>query len=242
MNEKYRLLLVDDVRLMRGIAKNYFNQSEFLISTARGGQEAIRMARAINPHLIIMDVEMPEMDGAECCRKIKNDPNLFTTPVILLTENNKEKIEHGWSSGCDGLLTRPVGRRELLSAARQYVALANRAAPRIDRNILVKYGGDEEKEWHDYAHNLGTGGLFLSTERVLAEGTEFFIEFLIPRTESPIDCRARIAWINSAVKPQRPDLPTGIGLEFVDLERAGRHQLQTFVLEAARMDLGKGSG
>ncbi|NIQ95440.1 MAG: response regulator, partial [Desulfuromonadales bacterium] len=45
---------------MRGIAKNYFNQSEFQISTARGGQEALRMARAIRPHLIIVDAEMPE--------------------------------------------------------------------------------------------------------------------------------------------------------------------------------------
>ena len=242
MNEKYRLLLVDDVRLMRGIAKNYFSQSEFLISTARGGQEAVRMALAIRPHLIIMDAEMPEMDGVECCRQIKNNPELFTTPVILQTDNNEEKIDYGWSSGCDGLLTRPVGRRELLSAARQYVALANRAAPRIDRNILVKYGLDQEKKWHDYAYNLGTGGLFLSTERDFAEGTDFFIEFLIPRTENPIECKARVAWINTEVKPKRPDLPTGIGLEFVELDKGSRHQLQTFVLDSARMELRKGDG
>ncbi len=237
MNEKYRLLLVDDVRLMRGIAKNYFNQSEFLISTARGGQEALRMAVAIRPHLIIMDAEMPEMNGVECCRKIKNDPNLFTTPIILIADNNREKIECGWSSGCDGLLVRPIGRRELLTAARQYVALANRAAPRIDRNILVKYSLDGESEQHDYAHNLGTGGLFLASERVFREGDEFEVDFLIPRLEREMKCLVRVAWLNEAKKLKRPDLPPGAGLEFVDLDKDNRYELQKFVLDSARMQL-----
>jgi uncharacterized protein (TIGR02266 family) len=180
---------------------------------------------------------MPEMDGVECCRQIKNDPELFTTPIILLTDNDKEKIEQGWSSGCDGLLTRPFGRKELLTAARQYVALANRAAPRIDRDILVKYGSDDDKPWHDYAHNLGTGGMFLKTDRQFSEGDEFVIEFLIPRSESAINCRARIAWINAPDKPRRPDLPPGIGLEFIALDRDDRYLLQKFVLDSARMQL-----
>ncbi len=239
MNEKYRLLLVDDVRLMRGIAKNYFNQSEFQISTARGGQEALRMARAIRPHLIIVDAEMPEMDGVQCCRRIKNDPDLFTTPIILLTDSSKEKIEYGWSSGCDGLLARPIGRRELLTAARQYVALANRAAPRIDRNILVRYSLDGAGEQHDYAHNLGTGGLFLASERTFRAGDEFEIDFLIPRLESRMKCLARVAWLNEAEQLKRPDLPPGVGLEFVDLDKESRYQLQKFVLDSARMQLRK---
>lgn len=242
MSDRYRLLLVDDVQLMRGIVKNYFNRSEFQVSTARNGQEALRMAMAIRPHLIIVDAEMPGMDGVECCRKIKNDPELFTTPVILLADNDREKLDYCWNSGCDGLLTRPFGRRELLTTARQYVVLANRAAPRIDRNILVKYGIDPDLEWHDYAHNLGTGGLFLETERTFNQGAEVSIEFCIPRTEVPIRCTAGIAWVNLAKKLKRPDLPPGIGLEFIDLDREYRHQLQQFVLDSARMQLRKGEG
>ena len=241
MSDRYRLLLVDDVQLMRGIAKNYFNQTEFQVSTARDGQEALRMALAIRPHLIIMDAEMPGMDGAECCRNIKNNPDLFTTPVILMTDNNKEGIDNCWNSGCDGLLTRPIGRRELLSVARQYVALANRAAPRVDHNILLKYGVDNELDWHDYARNLGTGGLFLATERLFDEGTIFNIDFFIPRAEESTRCKARIAWINTPEKMKRPDLPPGLGLEFIDLDRDCRHRLQQFVLDSARRQIGKGA-
>ena len=237
MSDRYRLLLVDDVQLLRGITKNYFNRSEFQLSTARDGAEAIRMALAIRPHLIIMDCEMPGMDGVACCREIKNHPDLFTTPVILLSENSRERIDYCWSSGCDGLVTRPFGRRELLNAARQYVTLANRAAPRINRNILVKYGLADDLEWHDYAHNLGTGGLFLATDRVFDQAVEFTIEFMIPRAENPIICRARVAWLNRVEKPRRPDLPTGIGLEFVGLDRDCRLQLQQFVLDSARIQL-----
>lgn len=193
------------------------------------------MALAIRPHLIIMDADMPEMDGVACCRRIKNDPELFTTPVILLAENSEEQISHGWSSGCDGLLVRPVGRRELLIAARQYVSLANRTAPRIDRNILVKYSpGDEE--YHDYAHNLGTGGLFLASERKLESGAEFSLSFFIPREGDEMQCRGRVAWVNEAGKLKRPDLPPGAGIEFVELGRDDRYKLQKFVLDSARMD------
>lgn len=239
MSERYRLLLVDDVQLMRGIAKNYFNQTEFQISTARDGEEAMRMAIAIRPDLIIMDSEMTGLGGVECCRKLKNDPDLFTTPVILVADNNDEQLDKCWGSGCDGLLTRPIGRRELLTAARQYVALANRAAPRIDRNILVKCGFGTEQEWHDYAHNLGTGGLFLASERSFSLGAEFMVEFLIPRAEGPTSCKVRVAWVNLAEKPKRPDLPPGVGLEFVDLDRECRLSLQQFVLDSARMQLTK---
>lgn len=235
MNEKYRLLLVDDIRLMRGIAKNYFSRSEFQISTARDGEEALRMAAAIRPHLVIMDVEMPEMDGIRCCRRIKNDPELFTTPVILVTDAGQDKVDAALNSGCDGLLVRPCGRREMLSAARQYVGLANRAAPRIERNLLVKYGSGREMERHDYAHNLGTGGMFLATERTFDVGDEFGLEFLIPRTDEPTRCKARVAWVNTPAQSKRSDLPTGIGLEFVDLDREARLALQAFVLDAARL-------
>ncbi|PLX98285.1 MAG: hypothetical protein C0623_13255 [Desulfuromonas sp.] len=242
MATQYRLLLVDDVQLMRGIAKSYFDRSEFQVSTARDGQEALRMAKAIKPHLVIMDAEMPGMDGIECCRKIKNDPELFTTPVIILTDRAGNELDALWESGCDGLLTRPLGRREILAAARQYVALANRAAPRIDRNILVKYGPDDELEWHDYAHNLGTGGIFLATEKTVELDSRFQIEFLLPRAGEPVRCTARVAWLNRAEKMKRPDLPPGIGLEFVDLDRDWRLQLQQFVLDSARMHLSAKDG
>jgi len=237
VNERYRLLLVDDVRLMRGIAKSYFVRSEFQVSSARSGREALQMAPAIRPHLIVIDAEMPEMSGPDCCRQLKTNPGLFMTPVILLTDNVEEKIEACWSSGCDDVLVRPFGRRELLTVARQYAALSNRTTPRIERNILVTYGTGGAMEWHDYAHNMSAGGMYLATRKELEPGSELQIEFLIPRSDQPSRCRARVAWNNREEGPVREDLPTGVGLEFIDLDPVSRRQVQRFVIDSACMQV-----
>jgi len=233
-SSQHRILIVDDVDLLRNLAKNFFTSNEFQLTTARNVVEAIRVAVAIQPHLIIMDAEMPGEDGISGCRQVKNHPALFTTPVILVTDNTAASIEACWQSGGDAVLPRPLGRRELLAVARQLLTLADRAAPRIDHPILVRYGETTELGWHDYARNIGNGGLFLDTERTLPIGQALHLEFMIPGAPEATCCRGRIAWQNGAGGMPRPDLPPGIGLEFVDLPTSARRTLQKFVLDAAR--------
>lgn len=231
---QHRILIVDDVHLLRNIARNYFTSSEFQLTTARSVAESIRVALAIQPHLIIMDAEMPDIDGIYGCRQIKSHPALFTTPVILVTDNTPEQIESCWQSGCDAVLPRPLSRRDLLAVARQMLTLADRAAPRVDHPILVRYGETEELGWHDYARNIGNGGLFLDTEREVPLEKELYLEFMIPGDAEPTCCRGRVAWRNAPGGMPRPDLPPGVGIEFLDLSSALRRSLQTFVLDATR--------
>jgi len=231
----HRILIVDDVHLLRNIARNYFTSSEFQLTTARSGAEALRVALAIQPHLIIMDAEMPDTDGINGCKQIKSHPALFTIPVILVSEDKPEKVEACWQSGCEAVLPRPLSRRELLAVARQMLTLADRAAPRVEHPILVRYGETAELGWHDYARNIGNGGLYLDTERELSRGQELHVEFLVPGAAEPTRCRTRVAWINVGGGMPRPDLPPGAGIEFVDLDTSTRRSLQGFVLDATRM-------
>lgn len=233
--DHHRILIVDDVHLLRNIAKNYFASSEFQLTTACSVVEAIRVALAIQPHLIIMDAEMPDVDGISGCRQIKNHPALFTIPVILVSDNKPEQIEACWQSGCEAVLPRPISRRELLAVSRQMLALADRATPRVEHPILVHYGETEELGWHDYARNIGNGGLYLDTKRELESGQELHVEFMIPGAPGPTRCRVRVAWQNNGAGMPRPDLPPGAGVEFLDLSTATRRSLQGFVLDATRL-------
>ena len=234
MGSSYRILIVDDVPLLRTIAKNYFNRNEFQLTTARTVDETIRVATAIHPHLIIMDAEMPGQDGMVGCRLIKNHPMLFTTPVILVASDKEELTEQCWQAGCDAVLPRPLNRRELLSVAQKLLTLADRAAPRIKQNILVHYGRNEELEWHDYAINIGNGGLYVATENMLKVGTKLHLEMIVPGSSGPTRCCGKVSWQNTQTNSLRPDLPIGIGIEFTALDGAARKELRTFVLDSAR--------
>lgn len=234
MGLSYRILIVDDVPLLRTIAKNYFNRNEYQLTTARSVTEALRVATAINPHLVIMDAEMPEQDGVSGCRQIKNNPALFTTPVILVANNDEETLERCWQAGCDAVLPRPLSRRELVSVAQKLLALADRAAPRIDQHVLINYGTDDDLQWHDYALNVSNGGLYVATDNSLTNGTLLNFELIIPGAQEPTRCRGRVAWQNTKGKTLRPDLPAGFGVEFIEMARPARKDLQRFVLDAAR--------
>ena len=234
MGLSYRILIADDVPLLRAIAKNYFNRGEFHLTTARTVAETIRVAAAIHPHLIIMDAEMPGQDGIAGCRLIKNHPMLFTTPVILVASDEAELVEQCWQSGCDAVLPRPLKRRELLSVAQKLLTLADRAAPRIKQDILVNYGCDKALEWHDYAVNIGNGGLYVATENTLVVGTNLYLELIVPGSDNPTRCRGQVTWLNTRINSLRPDLPIGIGIEFTEMDGVARKELRTFVLDSAR--------
>jgi uncharacterized protein (TIGR02266 family) len=234
MGLSYRILIVDDVPLLRTLAKNYFNRSEYQLSTARSVTEAIRMSTAIHPHLIIMNAEMLEQNGIVGCRLIKNHPALFTTPVILVANKEEETLELCWQAGCDAVLPRPLNRRELVAVSQKMLALADRADPHIAYNILVHYGQTEDLGWHDYAINVGNGGLYLATENPLSVGTSLHLELIIPGAAASTRCRGQVTWLNTQEKNLRPDLPIGIGIEFSELDATMRKELRQFILDAAR--------
>ena len=87
MDQRKRVLLVDDVRVFLELEKSFFNREQVIIDIAGHGLEALKVMRHQIPDLVMMDLHMPIMDGAECCRQIKNDPELRAVPVILISNS-----------------------------------------------------------------------------------------------------------------------------------------------------------
>lgn len=218
MTQRKTILLVDDVRLFLEVERSYLDREDCQVVVAMSGKEALKTARYMRPDLIIMDLEMPEMDGAQCCMELKEDPDLWMTPVVLVSDSAPEKLERCREAGCDEVLTRPLNRRELLEMARRYLRLAGRAKPRKPARVLVRYGVEDQLTLHDYTINLSHGGLFLETGKVLPVETPLTLEFIVPGSEEAIVCKGRVAWINHGgpLSP-KPNLPSGFGVEFNDL-------------------------
>ena len=82
-----KILLVDDTKLFLRLEQEYLRQSSVTVFTASNGREALETARKIMPDLIYMDLNMPEMNGIECCSAIKADPR-------------PRRRNSGWTANC----------------------------------------------------------------------------------------------------------------------------------------------
>ena len=113
---KYRILLVDDeVDILEFIRYNLVKEG-FEVFTACNGAEALRVAAACRPHLILLDRMMPVMDGVQTCRAIRRDPDLRETMVVFLSALGDEQQQlSGFDVGADDYLTKPIKMKLLVS-------------------------------------------------------------------------------------------------------------------------------
>jgi signal transduction histidine kinase/ligand-binding sensor domain-containing protein/DNA-binding response OmpR family regulator len=120
--KKPLLLLVEDNEDFRHYLKDNL-KNEFRIAEARNGNEGWKLAIEVLPDLIVSDIMMPEMNGIELCKKIKEDHRVSHTPVILLTARSGEeqKLE-GFERGADDYITKPFNFEILVSRIRNLVA------------------------------------------------------------------------------------------------------------------------
>lgn len=107
--------MADDEPNILSIAGNELKAAGYDVFTAPNGREAVSKAIEINPDLILLDRNMPVMDGLEACKKMREVEMLKKTPMIFLTAQNtdKERIE-GLVGGANDYLTKPFNMNELL--------------------------------------------------------------------------------------------------------------------------------
>ena len=120
MNRK-KILLVDDSATTLMMEQMVLRGHPYSVVTAKNGREAVERASSEKPDLILMDVVMPEMNGFEACRRIRQQPALAGIPIILVTTRGEEgSMETGFQSGCTDYITKPINGAELLTKVRSY--------------------------------------------------------------------------------------------------------------------------
>lgn len=116
---KYKILIVDDEEDIVEILNYNLQQSGYETAYAYNGEDALKKAQLFHPHLIILDVMMPVMDGMQVLAAIRRDNSLSGTRVLFLTALNTENAEiSGLNLGADDYLTKPVKPQLLLSRVR----------------------------------------------------------------------------------------------------------------------------
>ena len=117
-----RILLADDNDLIADLVKETLEASGYQVDRARDGREAVAMAEANSPDLILMDVQMPVVDGLEATRRIRLNPALANVPVLIVTAmampGDKERC---LKAGASSYLSKPIRMNELLVVIAQWI-------------------------------------------------------------------------------------------------------------------------
>jgi two-component system cell cycle response regulator DivK len=106
-----RILVVEDQEDNRKILRDLLGSAGYQMTEAWDGEAGVSAAKEQRPDLILMDIQLPHMDGYEATRRIKADPELKSIPVIAVTSY----------AGCDDYVTKPYSPRQLLAKIRQYI-------------------------------------------------------------------------------------------------------------------------
>lgn len=114
--DQHRILLVDDEADILEFLGYNLRKEGFEVFTAANGKEAIDEAMKVRPHLILLDVMMPVMDGMETCQEIRQIPQLKKTIVVFLTARGEDYSQiAGFDAGADDFVTKPVKPKVLIS-------------------------------------------------------------------------------------------------------------------------------
>lgn len=215
-NSEYKILLVDDEPDILEFISYNLKKENYQVYTAGNGREAIDMAKGLNPHLIILDVMMPEMDGMETCIEMKKIPSLSGSIIVFLTARSEDYSQiAGFEAGADDYISKPIKPGLLISRVKA---------------LLRRYSGVESYESEEM---IKAGNITIDKERylVIKEGhevvlpkKEFELLTLLAKKPNKVFSREEIfskVWGNNVVVGDRTidvhvrKLREKIGMEYI---------------------------
>ncbi len=130
-----RILVVDDEPDLLELVRFNLVQAGYIVDTAEAGEEGLSKARRAVPDLIVLDVMLPDLPGTEVCRRLRAEPSLAETPVLMLTAKSEEVDRVvGFEIGADDYVTKPFSPREL--TLRIQAILRRSGTPREEQDVL----------------------------------------------------------------------------------------------------------
>jgi CheY-like chemotaxis protein len=213
-NDKKTVLVADDSETFQMFLNILLRRMGFHVVTADDGEEAVRLARLVGPHLITLDMEMPKMNGAEALAGIRKDDSLRDVPVVIISANSKEDV----AQRCDGsgrysYLAKPVNVAELNRIVQEslYAPLGReRKYLRIDVDLEVSLGYDGSVSSYK-AETLSERGVYLRMDDALPVGAGVDVALYLGRVK--MDLTGTVIYAKPA-KAGSTTASNGVAIEF----------------------------
>jgi CheY-like chemotaxis protein len=224
---KGTILIADEVKLLQEVLKEFLRLSPVRVITAGSGAEALSLAQREHPDLIVLDLNMPVMDGLNYCALIKGDHHLKTTPVIMLGNSaDQGVVEMCRRAGCDGYLAKPVLGHSFLNLLYSFFPMVERRKLRIPCSMPVTVKTDDEFI-SGVSSDIGMGGVYVSSDFAIMPNKEVIVSFRVPvNTYALTVVRGRVTWTKSAPDCDGRTVPQGFGVEFLEILGEGLNRLR----------------
>ncbi|MBI2608469.1 MAG: response regulator [Deltaproteobacteria bacterium] len=119
---KNTILVIDDEKDFLEIIRTNLENHGFKVIATQNPVEGLKIAEKKKPDLIILDVIIPEINGFQCCKEIRQNPQLKNTPIIMLScKNQDEDIQWGLNSGANEYLIKPFNAEDLIDIIHSYL-------------------------------------------------------------------------------------------------------------------------
>jgi uncharacterized protein (TIGR02266 family) len=224
-----KVLLVDDVRLFIEFERPFFERAGCSILTATSGDDALRIVREEKPHIVLLDYEMPGMNGDEVCRRIKESEATKHIPVLIVTANRTREIQTRCvRAGCTDFVTKPVSGRELLDKVVKILEIPYRVHLRTRVSMEVALGvGGESIALTGYSEDISEGGIYVETLEPVEAGAPVRIVFTLPGQARPVEVAAEVVRVSRLKDGGR----YGVGLRFLEPDVALTDRVKKFVMQ-----------
>ncbi len=229
------LLVVDDQEVNIQVVGAVLGQLGFEILPATSGLQALKRLAARRPDLILLDLLMPDMDGFELCRRIRENPDSAGIPIVFLSSaDDKDLIVRAFESGGVDYITKPFNHAELISRVRTHVAL------KAARDELKQLAEDKDELLGVLAHDLKNhlGGMDMSAQ-LLRDRTETMADPKLRLMAENISHSSSqmLAFVKEFLANASADHGLSIKPESISLKEAAARAIQQHQEAASRKQL-----
>jgi DNA-binding response OmpR family regulator len=122
--DKQKILVVDDDEMTTELAKTFLEKHSFAVVIAKDGDEALQLAHAEVPDLVLLDVMLPTMDGFEVCKQLRSHDRFKKTPILMFTARGfSSDVEQGEAAGADEYIVKPFSGKALVATIRKHLGM-----------------------------------------------------------------------------------------------------------------------
>lgn len=189
-----RVLLIEDNPADRDLVAAYLQQGDYTIESAEDGAVGVSLATAQPPDLILLDLYLPDLDGYQVCRLLREDPRTQMVPVIMITGSADLTLHsQAYAAGARACIPKPVSRQALLSTL-DAVLVSQRRFPRIAVAcpVLAQVPGLPGRPLRGMVRNISRGGLLAEFPVKLVLGNQ--VELTLDTPEGPLHETGKVVW------------------------------------------------
>ncbi len=213
---KEKILVVDDEEDILELVGYNLTKNGYRVTCVTTGEDALKTAMSELPDLIVLDLMLPGLDGLDVCKILKNDPNTWHIPIVMLTARGEEAdIVAGLELGADDYITKPFSPRILL--ARLRAVLRRRAKEPVGETSVI--------EIHDLVIHPGRHEVLVRGNRAELTFTEFRVLHFLARRPGWVFTRSQI--VDAVRGSDYPVTDRAVDVQIVGLRKklgsAGRY-------------------